>query len=95
MIGILADTPRDAELMRRAVAGGVRVIHAATDLTVADLGIECLVFGSRSGLLAERIAVPARGRAEAPVGSGDPRDGPEDRHRAPPEQGTGGGSRLV
>ncbi|MCZ0935475.1 MAG: hypothetical protein OXJ54_09865 [Gemmatimonadetes bacterium] len=57
MIGILADTPRDAELMRRAVAGGVRVIHAANDLTVADLGIECLVFGSRSGLLAERIAV--------------------------------------
>ncbi|MYA33784.1 MAG: hypothetical protein F4164_03985 [Gemmatimonadales bacterium] len=57
MIGILADTPHDAELMRGAVVGGVRVIHTASDLSAADLGIECLVFGSRSGLLAERIAV--------------------------------------
>lgn len=57
MIGILADTARDAELMRRAVAGGVRMIHAANDLTATDLDIECLVFSSRSGLLAERISV--------------------------------------
>ena len=57
MIGILADTPHDAELMRQAVAGGVRVIHAANDLTAADLDIECLVFSSRSELLPERISL--------------------------------------
>ncbi len=57
MIGILADTPHDAELMRRGVAGGVRVIHAAADLTAADLDIECLVFSSRSELLPERISL--------------------------------------
>lgn len=57
MIGILAETARDAELVRRAVAGRVRMIHTANDLAAADLDIECLVFISRSGLLAERIAL--------------------------------------
>lgn len=57
MIGVLADTTRDAELMRGAVVGGVRVIHTANDLAATDLGIECLVFSCRSGLLAERIAL--------------------------------------
>lgn len=57
MIGILADTARDAELVRGAVVGGVRAIHTADDLAAADLDIECLVFSCRSGLLAERIAL--------------------------------------
>lgn len=57
MIGILADTTRDAELMRGAVVGGVRLIQTANDLAASDVDIECLVFSSRSGLLAERIAL--------------------------------------
>ena len=55
MIGILTDTPHDAELMRRAVGGDARVVPTVKDV-VADLDIECVVFGSRSPLLAERIA---------------------------------------
>lgn len=57
MIGILADTTRDAELVGGAVVGGVRAIHTADDLAAADFDIECLVFSCRSGLLAERIAL--------------------------------------
>ncbi len=56
MIGIFADTPDDAGLIRRAAGGVARVIHTASELAADDLDIECLVFTSRSRLLAERIA---------------------------------------
>ncbi|WP_419163884.1 hypothetical protein [Candidatus Palauibacter sp.] len=57
MIGILADTLDDAELLKRAVRSVARVRLTESELVSDDLNIECLVFGSRSRFLAERITL--------------------------------------
>lgn len=49
MIWILADTLRDAELLRRQVDGDVRVVSDARDLPADYRRGDCLVVGHRSG----------------------------------------------
>ena len=57
MIGILADTPADAGLLKQAIGGVARVFRTASELMAANLDIECLVLSSRSRLLSERITL--------------------------------------
>ena len=57
MIAILADTPDDARLLGRAAGGAPRVVHDANEIAADHHDIECLVFGSRSRRLAERVAL--------------------------------------
>ena len=70
MIQVFADTPRDADRIRRAVDGDVRVVENAEELA-ADLNCErdrldCVIVGSHTRFLRERISLLARLEREMP-----------------------------
>jgi len=77
MIQVFADTPRDADSIRRAVDGDVQVVENAEQLA-ADLGcdhsrldcdhgrLDCVIVGCHTRFLRERIGLLARLEREMP-----------------------------
>ncbi|WP_423928302.1 hypothetical protein [Candidatus Palauibacter sp.] len=57
MILILADSPRDADRIRRAVAGTVRVVETPSELTADQDPADCIIVGCRKRFLRKKISL--------------------------------------
>ncbi len=57
VILILADSPRDADRIRRAVAGTVRVVETPSELTADQDPADCIIVGCRKRFLREKISL--------------------------------------
>ncbi len=57
MIKVLADSPRDAALIKAAAGGTARVVNGASRFVTDDGPVECLILGCRSRHLPERVGL--------------------------------------
>lgn len=67
MIGILAGTAEDAERIRRAADGDVRIVKTKDELRACCDGLDCLIVGCRSGSLWKRTQLLSELEQELPL----------------------------